>query len=384
MKRNTHTIVPAARFRLLQGQDSLSCYQVGGWLLPRGGWLVVAAPRPPPSAPPEPPLHSPLPKPPSSTGGVPGGEFGSHPPTPPLPSPLHPTPNPTTPPRSSTPEQRSTCSAQPAASAPSTAPAATPTAMRVGGRVVHLLVAVCVCGGVCLWGVCVRACVCAPAVTIDCTASLTVASTHNQLHCRPTSSVPSPPSLPARPCLQSPFTASPPPRSPPPEYGRSRAASGRRRWRPAAYGSSARRGGEPAPPAALTHTFSVPAWRHRQCLTRLPLVVAAPPACHPPAHISQTHLHALGSVLAELVKWHLDAVVHRSGRRTGTPVLAAASALPAPSPSPSPFSRMLSLTLLRLLAVPTMVQSGGRGMGGRAGRSRQPQQRRMHASQCCL
>ncbi|EFN50805.1 hypothetical protein CHLNCDRAFT_28714 [Chlorella variabilis] len=27
MKRNTHTIVPAARFRLLQGQDSLSCYQ---------------------------------------------------------------------------------------------------------------------------------------------------------------------------------------------------------------------------------------------------------------------------------------------------------------------------------------------------------------------
>lgn len=30
MKRNTHAIVPEADFRLLQGADSLSCYQVLG------------------------------------------------------------------------------------------------------------------------------------------------------------------------------------------------------------------------------------------------------------------------------------------------------------------------------------------------------------------
>lgn len=29
MKRNTHVIVPASCFRLLTGQDKLSCYQVG-------------------------------------------------------------------------------------------------------------------------------------------------------------------------------------------------------------------------------------------------------------------------------------------------------------------------------------------------------------------
>lgn len=30
MKRNTHVIVPAARFRLLEGEQNLSCYQVRG------------------------------------------------------------------------------------------------------------------------------------------------------------------------------------------------------------------------------------------------------------------------------------------------------------------------------------------------------------------
>lgn len=29
MKRNTHVIVPAARFRLLAGEDCMTCYQVG-------------------------------------------------------------------------------------------------------------------------------------------------------------------------------------------------------------------------------------------------------------------------------------------------------------------------------------------------------------------
>ena len=38
MKRNTHCIVPEADFRLLQGAEDLSCYQVG-----RAGRLSSAA-----------------------------------------------------------------------------------------------------------------------------------------------------------------------------------------------------------------------------------------------------------------------------------------------------------------------------------------------------
>lgn len=33
MKRNTHVIVPKSRFKLLSGQDNLSCYQVRQWVV---------------------------------------------------------------------------------------------------------------------------------------------------------------------------------------------------------------------------------------------------------------------------------------------------------------------------------------------------------------